>query len=57
MQMSMLYYFKFIIEGGVHNETYQIIEHQIYETEHGQRRMRRVPDFMSVCMQDFLYSR
>ena len=57
MQMSMLEYFKFIIEGGGHNETYQIIEHQIYETEHGQRRMRRVPDFMSVCMQDFLYSR
>ena len=45
------------IEIISYNATYQIIEHQIYETEHGQRRMRRVPDFMSVCMQDFLYSR
>ena len=43
--------------GTLYYVTLCLISVASYETEYGQRRMRRVPDFLSVCMQDFLYSR
>ena len=44
-------------EGGYYNETHYNIEHTDSEQYSKEGRMRRMPDILSVSMQDFLYSR
>lgn len=43
-------------EGGTDDETYQDAEYQKFTEYREKRRMRRVPDFLPVSLQDFLYS-
>ena len=45
------------IVGGDNDETYQNIEYSDIEQYSEKRWMWRMPDIMSVCLQDFLYSR
>ena len=52
---------EFIIEKNneedIENEAREDIKRKYSEEQHEERRMRRVPDILSVCMQDFLHSR
>ena len=39
------------------NEAYQDFDYQRFKGIHEEGRLRRVPDILPVCMQDFLYGR
>jgi len=43
--------------GGEYHETCEDIKQQYSEGYHEEGRMRRVPDFLPVGVQDFLYRR
>ena len=51
--ISTIKYYK----GGVCHETHQNFKYKKLTEYNEKRRMRRVPDILSVCMQDILYSR
>ena len=54
-QKAVMRYPKYICKGAFLNETHSVSEQEQSERVRCQGRMRRVPGFLPVCLQDFLH--